>query len=390
MSTVHDDRYNVLIEKLKQTRDAAGLSQGDLATKLGFVQSQVSKVETKERRLDIIELYDWLQAMGADPIVFLTDLGWSSDNAAPEAVVPRDNNAALPIRGRVEEVVGGVSMVLTWQGQTKKVLLSGISKPQYLAAEAHLVGLFTKLNRVNADMSNRQAIFEALNYAVTALPGLNPSDVYHHVVYRLYLREYNRTRPEQSWVRAGGEAMELFVQNHYVPMLAPHGIRIHALFSAAAKKAALEEMGLVGRVGNSKLDVALYGTHRGQEVIFGGVHCKASLAERVSDDVPCSQEMMKAGLSSYLYTFDAKSYPPPGGDLVNYGELGSPQQPSDKREYIERHGSFDACYSYNTRTAPSPTETRSGKRIYVCTMQPGADVFPEHVVAAWQAFKAKL
>ena len=169
--------------------------------------------------------------------------------------------------------------------------------------------------------------------------------------------------------------MELFVQSRYERILAEHQVRIKALFSAREKAKALRQMGLNGQVGDSKLDVALYGTHRGEDVIFGGVHCKASLAERVSDDVPCSEAMMRKGLASILYTFDAKSYPPPTGDLVNRGELGTVECPSDKRLYVENHGSFDRCFSYNTRTVPSSSKTKSGKQI---------------VVSTWRRFRSKL
>jgi hypothetical protein len=149
-------------------------------------------------------------------------------------------------------------------------------------------------------------------------------------------------------------------------------------------------MGLTGVVGDSKLDLALYGYHKGGNLIFGGVHSKASLAERVSDDVPCSEAMMKKGLTSFLYTFDSKSFPPPAGDLINRGELGSNEQPSDKRKYIEEHGSFDACFSYNLRTIPSPESTTSGKRIFVCSLKPNEDVFPSQVLEAWERYKQTL
>lgn len=53
---------------------------------------------------------------------------------------------------------------------------------------------------------------------------------------------------------------------------------------------------------------------------------------------------------------------------INKGELGTPDAPTDKRKYIEEHGSFNACFSLNKRTVPSPAETYSGKMIY--TVQP--------------------
>lgn len=84
---------------------------------------------------------------------------------------------------------------------------------------------------------------------------------------------------------------------------------------------------------------------------------------------------MKRGIGSFLYTLDAKSFPPPSGDLVNYGELGTPDKPSDKRDYIEKHGSFHACFCYNTRIPESNATTPSGKRIFVSTLEADKDPF---------------
>ncbi|MBK8286488.1 MAG: hypothetical protein IPK97_17365 [Ahniella sp.] len=135
--------------------------------------------------------------------------------------------------------------------------------------------------------------------------------------------------------------------------------------------------------------MALYGVAGRKRVIFGGLHAKASLAERVSDDVPCSLAMMTKGMVSYLVTLDAKSFPPPSGDLVNRGELGRPDAPSDKRNYVEQHGSFSACFSYNLRTVPSDPKTASGRRIFVSTFKPSVDRLPAEIVAAWAAFRAR-
>lgn len=381
MSTIHDPRYVQLLDALRQARVNRQLTQTALAEKLGQPQPYVAKVEGAERRLDIIELFDWLAALEYEPQQFFQDIGWFPGD---EGVVP------LPVRGVVEPHQRGVLQQLIWQGQIRSVLLEGITPEQYLRVEMEVSRIFAALNADKPVLKNREAIVQALVFAVRELPALNPSDMYQHIIYRLYLREYRKSKAEQSWVRAGGEAMELFIERHYQPILEPYGITVRALLSGAAKAEALAEMGLTGVVGDSKLDVALYGEHAGRRIIFGGVHSKASLAERVSDDVPCSQAMMRSGYVSFLYTFDSKSFPPPQGDLINKGELGTHAQPSDKRRYIEDHGSFDACYSYNLRTHPTHGEPRSGKKIYVCSLKPDEDVFPAHVVAAWERFQSRL
>jgi transcriptional regulator with XRE-family HTH domain len=381
VSTIHDPRYSLLVENLKSARQSRNITQASLAKALGQPQPYVAKVETLERRLDIIELFDWLDALDYSPQQFFQDIGW----------FPGDNGVApLPIKGAVEKHEKGVLQHLLWQGQIKKVLLEGISEKQYLSVEAKISDIFASLNLDKPTQKNREAIVEALELAVKTLPNLNPSDIYQHIIYRLYLREYRKSKPEQSWVRAGGEAMELFVERHYSPVLKPHGIHIKALLSGREKAKALQKMGLSGTVGDSKLDVALYGEHNNSLVIFGGVHSKASLAERVSDDVPCSEAMIRLGLSSFLYTFDSKSFPPPNGDLVNRGELGSHENPSDKRKYIEEHGSFDCCFSYNLRSNASKGVTRSGKKIYVCSLNSASDEFPKQVISAWKSFKSRL
>jgi transcriptional regulator with XRE-family HTH domain len=50
--------------KLKKTREEAGISQVQLAAKLGQTQSAVSKIERGERRLDVVELRAVCKALG--------------------------------------------------------------------------------------------------------------------------------------------------------------------------------------------------------------------------------------------------------------------------------------------------------------------------------------
>lgn len=59
--TIYTDEYVVVLRLLKQAREAAGITQVDLAQRLGQTQSFVSKIERGDRRLDIIQLRTILQ-----------------------------------------------------------------------------------------------------------------------------------------------------------------------------------------------------------------------------------------------------------------------------------------------------------------------------------------
>lgn len=297
---------------------------------------------------------------------------------------------AIPVPGKAQPKIEegtfkGTLIEMAWQGEKRQVFIADLPVEGYLALEAEISKIYKKLNDGKGG-KNRDAIFQAMALAITRFPNVNPSDLYHHVVYRIYLRDYTKTQADRSWVRAGGEAFELFLETHYNAILEPKGIFVKWLLNDALRVSALNEMGIQSEVGGSKLDIALYGMRNGEPVIFGGIHAKASLAERVSDDVPCSEAMMRKGLSSYLVTLDAKSFPPPTGDLVNRGELGSLANPSDKRAYIESHGSFNACFSYNLRSVPSRGKTQSGSLIHVSTFNPKKDPLPVVVSKSWEDF----
>jgi transcriptional regulator with XRE-family HTH domain len=61
---IHDERYKRLIEALTAARRTAGISQAELAKRLGRRQQFVSKYESGERRLDVIEFADIGRALG--------------------------------------------------------------------------------------------------------------------------------------------------------------------------------------------------------------------------------------------------------------------------------------------------------------------------------------
>lgn len=63
--------YPLLCKTLKDARLAAGLRQIDVAEKLGKPQSYVAKVESGERRIDLIETVAYCKSIGIDPRTLL-------------------------------------------------------------------------------------------------------------------------------------------------------------------------------------------------------------------------------------------------------------------------------------------------------------------------------
>lgn len=53
--TIHHKEYSEIINVLRAERRRLGLSQSDVAEALGMTQSEVSKIETSERRVDVLE-----------------------------------------------------------------------------------------------------------------------------------------------------------------------------------------------------------------------------------------------------------------------------------------------------------------------------------------------
>ncbi|MEK7075875.1 MAG: helix-turn-helix transcriptional regulator [Patescibacteria group bacterium] len=54
--SVYSKDYKEIIERLKTARIEAGIAQQEVASKLGKPQSYISKIESGERRLDVVEI----------------------------------------------------------------------------------------------------------------------------------------------------------------------------------------------------------------------------------------------------------------------------------------------------------------------------------------------
>ncbi len=72
---LHSESYAIFMALLREIRESKRVSQETLALRLGVHQSFVSKVETGHRRLDAVELLEWLRALQAHPEVFIRTLG---------------------------------------------------------------------------------------------------------------------------------------------------------------------------------------------------------------------------------------------------------------------------------------------------------------------------
>lgn len=63
MSSIHDPRYKELIKELIKMREMKNITQVELASSLKKPQSYIAKVENLDRRIDVLELHDWLLAL---------------------------------------------------------------------------------------------------------------------------------------------------------------------------------------------------------------------------------------------------------------------------------------------------------------------------------------
>ena len=71
--TLNKKEHRILLEQLYRLRMSSGLRQADLAEKLGVPQSFISKIESGERRTDLIELREICVALGSNLREFINE-----------------------------------------------------------------------------------------------------------------------------------------------------------------------------------------------------------------------------------------------------------------------------------------------------------------------------
>ena len=69
--SIHTKEQKYLQKALRHIRTKAGLSQSDLASKIGKPQSFISKYESGERRLDLPEIRNICNAVNVDLVDFI-------------------------------------------------------------------------------------------------------------------------------------------------------------------------------------------------------------------------------------------------------------------------------------------------------------------------------
>ena len=72
--SIHSAHYAEFLKILKKVRQDAGLTQTELAQKIGETQTFISKCERGERRIDLVELRTLCQAFGLSLKQFVSTL----------------------------------------------------------------------------------------------------------------------------------------------------------------------------------------------------------------------------------------------------------------------------------------------------------------------------
>jgi len=65
-NSLYDPRYRAIISKLVQARKDAALNQRELAERIGIGQPELSKIERFVRKIEVLELIDWIKATEVD------------------------------------------------------------------------------------------------------------------------------------------------------------------------------------------------------------------------------------------------------------------------------------------------------------------------------------
>ena len=86
--SIYSPGYEKVLDLLRETRFDAGLTQAQLCERLGRPRNYVSKCESGERRVDVLEWAEFMAGCGADPVLFLVRLAQAGVINPPLEVSP--------------------------------------------------------------------------------------------------------------------------------------------------------------------------------------------------------------------------------------------------------------------------------------------------------------
>lgn len=362
-----------LFQKLHGIRETADLTHTQVEEKLVMGPGWVKLIEEGKREPSLGTLAAILALYGQDLQSFFSDLNFGEE----DMIVDRHLSAAE----------NGNDLVLHFP---MGAYAASVVLPMASLAQLNDVLLVLRNGLASGDV--RGAIVACFLRAVHHWPHANPSDLWYFLVAHAYQDDFNHPAAKagkdwaQSWKRAGGWSLEAIFVNHYNEYLETRGIKL-IMPAPDEKGRLLSLMGITGNAAVEKSDVIAVGTDSaGVQQPFGVVHVKASFAERRTDDAPLSARLMAGNFASPLLTMDCKAGPSLKPE--NKGELGpvqgGPSRVSSKRLDIERDRIFDAAFSYNANTEPTPSGTPAAARIYRCNFANPDDAFSKHMIRKWE------
>ena len=66
--SVFSGSHSLVVQVLIDARRKAGLTQAEVASRIGKDQTYISLIERSQRRVDVLEFYALARAMNADPV----------------------------------------------------------------------------------------------------------------------------------------------------------------------------------------------------------------------------------------------------------------------------------------------------------------------------------
>ena len=82
MQSIHTKHYRSVIDQLVAARKDLGMNQEQLAKAWGRTQTIIARIETYERRIDVVELVSLCEILIVDPVELVRDLREAMSSSA--------------------------------------------------------------------------------------------------------------------------------------------------------------------------------------------------------------------------------------------------------------------------------------------------------------------